>query len=136
MFSNASASAPAPEPLSIARWMLSLGIEAALAFSIAVASVALPAGSGPPSRAATWIARASFVKSWPRLASFAPFLCLIDDHLECPDIASQSRNAWSGDEAAIHLQVLAVDRDPAASAQVADHVPVNRRVVHAARLGV
>src|SRR5680860_1647180 len=66
--------------------MLSLGIEASRAFWIAVASAALPSGSPPPSRAATVIARASLVKSLPRLASAAPFLCLIEDHFECPDI--------------------------------------------------
>ena len=32
------------------------------------------------------IARESFEKSWPRFASAAPFLCLIDDHLLCPDM--------------------------------------------------
>src|SRR5215471_12713968 len=32
------------------------------------------------------IARESFEKSWPRFLSAAPFLCLIDDHLLCPDI--------------------------------------------------
>src|SRR5882757_9290614 len=42
--------------------------------------------SPPPSRAATVIARASLEKSLPRFASAAPFLCLIDDHFECPDI--------------------------------------------------
>src|SRR5918995_7090650 len=31
------------------------------------------------------IARESFEKSLPRLASAAPFLCLIEDHLLCPD---------------------------------------------------
>src|SRR5436305_14772005 len=31
------------------------------------------------------IARESFEKSLPRFASAAPFLCLIDDHLLCPD---------------------------------------------------
>ena len=43
------------------------------------------AGSPPPSFAATMIARVSFEKSFPRFASAAPFLCLIDDHLLCPD---------------------------------------------------
>ena len=62
--------------------MLSLGIDWSVAFWIAVARVALPSGSPPPSRAATVIARASFVKSLPRLASVAPFLCLIEDHFE------------------------------------------------------
>src|SRR5215218_9174098 len=52
---------------------------------MAFCSARLPAGSGPPSRAATMIARDSFEKSLPRLASAAPFLCLMDDHLLCPD---------------------------------------------------
>src|SRR5437763_3546559 len=66
--------------------MLSFGIEYERAFSIAFCSARLAAGSPPPSRAATMIARASLEKSLPRLASAAPFLCLIDDHLLCPDI--------------------------------------------------
>src|ERR1700733_14880567 len=65
--------------------MLSFGIEYDFAFSIAFCSDRLPAGSPPPSFAATMIARESFEKSLPRLASAAPFLCLIDDHLLCPD---------------------------------------------------
>src|SRR5689334_10802128 len=65
--------------------MLSFGIEYDFAFSIAAASVALLAGSPPPSFAATMIARVSFEKSFPRFASAAPFLCLIVDHLLCPD---------------------------------------------------
>ena len=69
-------------PLAMARSMLSLGIEASLAFWIASAREGLPSGSPPPSRAATVIARVSLVKSAPRLASAAPFLCLIEDHLE------------------------------------------------------
>src|SRR6187402_427881 len=66
--------------------MLSFGIELSRAFWIAVARVALPSGSAPPSRAATMIARESFEKSLPRLASAAPFLCLMLDHLLCPDM--------------------------------------------------
>src|SRR5438105_11532705 len=66
--------------------MFSFGIEYERAFSTAFASARLAAGSGPPSRAATMIARESFEKSFPRRASAAPFLCLIDDHLLCPDI--------------------------------------------------
>src|SRR2546425_6986281 len=69
--------------------MLSFGIEYDRAFSTAFCSARLFAGSGPPSRAATMIARDSFEKSCPRFLSAAPFLCLIDDHLLCPDI-----NAW------------------------------------------
>src|SRR6266849_6817778 len=67
--------------------MLSFGMEYERAFSIAFCSARLPPGSGPPSFAATMIARDSFEKSLPRLASAAPFLCLIDDHLLCPDKA-------------------------------------------------
>src|SRR4030081_487367 len=65
--------------------MLSFGIEYDLAFSIAFWSARLPDGSPPPSFAATMIARESFEKSLPRFASAAPFLCLIEDHLLCPD---------------------------------------------------
>src|SRR3954469_17583258 len=85
MVSNASASASAPEPFAIARSMLSFGIEYDFAFSIAFCSARLLAGSPPPSFAATMIARESFEKSLPRFASAAPFLCLIEDHLLCPD---------------------------------------------------
>src|SRR5665213_3120401 len=65
--------------------MLSLGMEYDFAFSIAFCSARLPDGSPPPSFAATMSARVSFEKSLPRFASAAPFLCLIDDHLLCPD---------------------------------------------------
>src|SRR5262245_16894660 len=67
--------------------MLSFGIEFSRAFSIAFCSAMFPPGSGPPSRAATMIARVSFEKSWPRFASVAPFFRLIDAHLLCPDKA-------------------------------------------------
>src|SRR3954469_12037529 len=43
-------------------------------------------GSPPPSRAATISARDSFEKRTPRFLSAAPFLCLIELHLLCPDI--------------------------------------------------
>src|SRR5580692_7062639 len=85
MFSKAAPSMPSPEPFAIARSMLSFGIEYDFAFSIAFCNARLLVGSPPPSFAATMIARASFEKSFPRLASAAPFLCLIDDHLLCPD---------------------------------------------------
>src|SRR6266550_1216003 len=83
--SNACASEFAPAPRAIARSMLSFGMEYERAFSIAFCSARFPAGSGPPSFAATIIARDSLEKSLPRFASAAPFLCLIEDHLLCPD---------------------------------------------------
>src|SRR5436309_11457147 len=85
--SNVCASESAPDPRAIARSMLSFGIEYERAFSMAFCSARLPAGSGPPSFAATMIARESFEKSWPRFESAAPFLCLMLDHLLCPDTA-------------------------------------------------
>src|SRR3989442_15363235 len=72
--------------------MLSFGIEYERAFSIAFCSARFPAGSDPPSFAATMIARASLENSLPRLASAAPFLCLIDDHLLCPDTRALLRH--------------------------------------------
>src|SRR5436190_14379313 len=86
MCSNAAASAPAPVPRAIARSIVSFGIDASRAFSIAFWSARFAAGSAPPSRTATMIARESFEKSLPRRASCVPFLCLIVDHLLCPDI--------------------------------------------------
>src|ERR671931_1139749 len=83
--------------------MVSLGMEYDRAFSIAFCSARFPAGSGPPSRAATMIARASLEKSWPRFASAAPFLCLIDDHLLCPDIRLLSDQLQ---KALVHTRVV------------------------------
>src|SRR4029078_5724742 len=87
MCSKVAASAPVPAPRAIARSMLALGIDAARALSIAFCSERFEAGAAPPSFAATISARVSFVKSWPRFASAAPFLCLMELHLLCPDIA-------------------------------------------------
>src|SRR5215510_12096951 len=70
----------------MARLMLSAGMLEALALSTAVRRRGLLPGSPPPMRAAIVISRISLVKSLPRLASSAPFLCLIVAHLECPDI--------------------------------------------------
>ena len=91
-----SPSLPAPLPRSTARGILSFGIEASRAFWIAVAREGFASGSPPPSRAATVIARASFVNCWPRFASAAAFLCLIDDHFECPDICVSFYGARDG----------------------------------------
>src|SRR4029077_4263292 len=95
--------------------MLSLGIEASRAFWIAVASAGLPSGSPPPSRAATVNARASLVKSLPRLASAAPFLCLIDDHFECPDIVCHSMSKAMRPDTITHSHRMSPARGLAAS---------------------
>src|SRR5512132_908169 len=83
--------------------MLSFGIEYERAFSIAFCRARFPAGSGPPSFAATMIARDSFEKSFPRFASAAPFLCLIDDHLLCPDMRLLSNQVQ---EPLVHARVV------------------------------
>src|SRR2546429_3273236 len=83
--------------------MLSFGIEYDRAFSTAFWRARLLAGSGPPSRAATMIARESLEKSLPRLASAAPFLCLIDDHLLCPDMRLLPHEV---EEALVHARVV------------------------------
>src|SRR5438477_7566543 len=101
--SNACASESAPEPRAIARSMLSFGMEYERAFSIAFCRARLPAGSPPPSFAATMIARESFENSLPRFASAAPFLCLIDDHLLCPDTRLLPHQI---EEALVHARVV------------------------------
>src|SRR5262245_54797545 len=78
----------------MARLMLSAGMFTDLALSTAVRRRGLELGSPPPRRAAIDISRMIFVKSLPRLASRAPFLCLMECHLECPDIGSLLESVW------------------------------------------
>src|SRR5277367_93897 len=69
----------------MARLMLSPGMFSALAARMAVRSRGLPSGS-PPDLAAMVISLINWVKILPRLASAAPFLCLIVAHFEWPDM--------------------------------------------------
>src|SRR3989441_6468669 len=66
--------------------MLSFGMLAAFAARITVRRRGFPSGSPPPTRAATVISLISLVNTLPRLASAAPFLCLMVCHFECPDM--------------------------------------------------
>src|SRR5437667_11910874 len=70
----------------MARSMLSLGMLFAFASATAARRRGLPSASPPPSRAATVISLRMRVKTLPRFASAAPFLCLMVDHLLWPDI--------------------------------------------------
>src|SRR3954453_17082535 len=70
----------------MARSMVSLGTDAALALPTIVRRVAFDVRSPPPSRAATSIWRISLANNLPRALSLAPFWCLIVAHLEWPDI--------------------------------------------------
>src|SRR5262249_56313252 len=70
----------------MARSIVSFGMFAALASLTALRRRGLWFGSPPAVRAAIVSSLISLVKSFPRLASSAPFLCLIECHFECPDI--------------------------------------------------
>src|SRR5579885_2657755 len=66
--------------------MFSLGMFSFLAARMAVRKRGLELGSPPPMREAIVISRIRRVKTRPRFASVAAFLCLIVAHFECPDI--------------------------------------------------
>src|ERR1700722_17570692 len=71
----------------MARLMLSAGMFSALAATMAPRRRGLPSGSPPPPvLAAMVISLMRRVKILPRLASSAPFLCLIVAHFEWPDM--------------------------------------------------
>src|SRR5690349_22386928 len=78
----------------------------AFASAIALRKRALPSGSPPPLRAATVISLINFVNNLPRLASSAPFLCLILCHFECPDILI--RSFWRVFQAAQYITTRAL----------------------------
>src|SRR5579872_6025513 len=69
----------------MARLILSAGMFSALAAAMAVRRRGLVSGS-PPFFAAMLISLIRRVKILPRLASSAPFLCLIVAHFEWPDM--------------------------------------------------
>src|ERR1043166_6380539 len=71
----------------MARSMFSRGMLLALASATIVRSRGFMSGSPPPARAATVSSLMRRVKILPRLASAAPFLCLMECHLEWPDMA-------------------------------------------------
>ena len=132
----------APEPRAIARSMFSFGIEYERAFSIAFWSARFAAGSPPPSRAATMRARASFEKSLPRFASAAPFLCLIELHLLCPDMPLLPHEL---EEALVHASVVgqlrmegghdrpALTQQHRLAVELREHLDTGTRVEHARR---
>src|SRR5262245_5875541 len=84
--------------------MLSEGMLFALASAMIVRSRGLVSASPPPARAATVNSLISRVKILPRLASAAPFLCLMVCHLEWPDILRLLRNSCGINE--IGLKIL------------------------------
>ena len=78
----------------MARLMFSAGMFAAFASAMMVRSRGFMSGSPPPPRAATVNSLMMRVKILPRLASSAPFLCLIEAHFEWPDMAKFPKESW------------------------------------------
>src|SRR5574341_107994 len=79
----------------MARLMFSAGMLTDFALATAVRRRGLPSGSPPPSFAATVISLPILVKTLPRLASMAAFLCFVVAHFECPDIGPpENQTAW------------------------------------------
>src|SRR5687768_12111695 len=74
--------------------MLSAGMFTSLAAAMMVRRRGFIPGSPPPLRAATVNSLIRRVKILPRLASAAPFLCLIVCHLEWPDIRKLLGKTW------------------------------------------
>src|SRR5712692_5903032 len=98
-----------PVPRRMARLMLSAGMLACFASAMIVRSLGFMSGSPPPARAATVNSLMRRVKILPRFASRAPFLCLIEAHLEWPDISKlleKPRKSYHGDRPPHRGQVL------------------------------
>src|SRR3954468_2895527 len=95
--------------------MFSAGMFAALASAMIVRRRGFMSGSPPPPRAATVSSLMMRVKILPRLASRAPFLCLIDAHFEWPDMP-ETLPLFGQDDPDIRARV------PRASAVVAEDV--------------
>src|SRR6266478_2893257 len=106
----------------MARSTLSPGMFAPLAARIAVRRRGLVFGSPPPMRAAMLISRMIRVKTRPRFASVAPFLCLIVAHFECPDMTHPRlfhvTAAWPGSsmEEFLHRRAVSVNAGRSAAA--------------------
>src|SRR5207248_2918991 len=82
----------------MARLMLSAGMFSAFASAMALRSRGFLSAS-PPARAAMLISLIRRVKILPRLASSAPFLCLIVAHLEWPDMHDLETSKFQPDAA-------------------------------------
>src|SRR4051812_34198754 len=94
--------------------MFSAGMFAAFASAMIVRRRGFMSGSPPPPRAATVSSLMMRVKILPRLASRAPFLCLIDAHFEWPDMP-ETLPLFGHDDPDIRARV------PGTSAVVAEH---------------
>src|SRR5579871_2519290 len=82
--------------------MLSAGMLTDFASAMIVRRRGLLSASPPPLRAATVSSLMMRVKILPRLASAAPFLCLIVCHLECPDMPKTPKKPEENDPRCYH----------------------------------
>src|SRR5215475_2526722 len=110
--------------------MLSCGMFASLADSIAAFRRMFALGSPPPFFAATVISRRILEKSLPRWTSVLPFLRLICDHRECPDIVLPS---FVGQHRLESLHTLQSQRPPAERSLPAPTRVLGRRRVRRTR---
>src|SRR5688572_10303518 len=110
-----------PVPFLTARSMESLGMDSARALSMAYRSRRLSAGFPPPLRAATVMYFASLEKIFPRFASAAPFLFLMDFQCEWPAMDPLRERASAPSGAADPLPSHCLARDAALRAR---HDPV------------
>src|SRR6266403_548690 len=74
-------------------------------------------GSPPPCLAAMMMARLSLLQSLPRLASIAPFLCLIVAQCECPDMPPPAVGGGKQPGVMIHYSTPKPRLKPAAGAR-------------------
>src|SRR5215510_9964601 len=116
-----------PVPRRIARSMFSRGMLFALASAMIVRKRGLVPGSPPPLRAATVNSLMMRVKALPRLASAAPFLCLIVCHLEWPDMAKTPEKTTEKDLKSYHDPCKA-GRRAASSGAAQQHPGVGPRI--------
>src|SRR5215813_6935386 len=93
--------------------MLSLGMLAARAFSMARRKRGFEPGSPPLARAAEVISRMSLVKILPRFLSWAPLRCWMLAHLLCPAMSEtrpKSARMIAGIAPAGHRPEARIDR--------------------------
>src|ERR1700734_3522295 len=109
----------------MARLMSSCGMFSALAARIAVRRRALLSGLPPP-LAATAISFSSRVKILPRLASSAPFLCLIVAHFEWPDITEPQIDSLNWCEQAPDLASITQEDRPIFECKASAADPANQ----------
>src|SRR6188472_182383 len=109
--------------LSIARWMLSLGIEAARALLTASRSRGFMSGSGMPDFAATVISRESLENAAERFLSCAPLRCMMFLNLEWPAIGFAYLEANGC--GALHLAQASEQPLPPPDVAPAAHLPAD-----------